>query len=142
VPNDNVKVIAALRKGDAATDEEWEATGTTVPRDELLIVYTIGAKTGIERLIPLRYHRDGERWIVFASNSGSPTDPDWFRNLMAHPETKIEVDGEIIPVIVTVASGAERARIWANHIARYPHFEEYAARAGREVPVVVLTRTS
>ncbi len=142
MPNDNAKVIAALRKGDAATPEEWEATGTTVPRDELLVVHTIGVKSGLERLVPLRYHVDGDRWVVFASNSGSPTHPDWFRNLMAHPTTMVELEGELIPAVATVATGAERARIWADHVARYPHFDEYEAKAGREVPVVILSRAS
>jgi deazaflavin-dependent oxidoreductase (nitroreductase family) len=141
MPNDNAKVIEALRKGDAATEEEWKATGTTVPKDELLIVHTVGAKSGLERLIPLRYQADSGRYVVFASNSGSATHPDWFRNLMAHPNTAIEIDGVVIPAVVTVAEGAERARLWADQVRRYPHFDEYQALAGREIPVVILTPT-
>jgi deazaflavin-dependent oxidoreductase (nitroreductase family) len=139
LPNDNEKVIETLRNGDAATAEEWAATGTTVPPNELLILHTIGVRSGEPRLIPLRYHDDSGRYVVFASNGGSSTDPNWFRNLMAQPASSIEFSDEMIAVVATVAEGEERARIWRDQVARYPHFAEYETRAGRAIPVVILT---
>jgi deazaflavin-dependent oxidoreductase (nitroreductase family) len=141
MPYDNARVIEVFRKGPAATPEDWRSTGTPVPAHELLILHTVGAVSGLERVTPLRYRPDRGRYAVFASNSGASQDPAWFRNLMAHPTTVIEVEADLVVVEATVATGDERQRIWADLIAIYPHFAHYEERAGREIPVVLLSPT-
>jgi deazaflavin-dependent oxidoreductase (nitroreductase family) len=104
----------------------------------LLLLHHRGAKTGIERVNPLAYRKVGDAYVVFASKGGSPTNPDWYHNLIAHPEAQIEVGTETIDVVARVAKGEERRRIWATQTADMPAFGEYERRSGREIPVVVL----
>jgi deazaflavin-dependent oxidoreductase (nitroreductase family) len=76
---------------------------------------------------------------VFASKGGAPTNPDWFHNLVAHPDVSIEVGSESRPVTARVASGEERDRIWAAQKEAFPNFAQYEEKAGkRQIPVVVL----
>jgi deazaflavin-dependent oxidoreductase (nitroreductase family) len=142
MPYNNAKVVEVFRKGGEATPEDWAATGTPVPPNEILILHTKGVKSGLERLVPLRYRTDSDKYVVFASNSGKSTDPDWFRNLIASPTTIIEVGSEVIPIVASIAEGEYRLRIWSDLLSVYPHFAEYEALAGRTIPVVVLTPTS
>jgi deazaflavin-dependent oxidoreductase (nitroreductase family) len=105
----------------------------------MLLLHTIGARTGTERVNPLVYRREGDAWAIFASKGGAPTNPDWFRNLMAHPETAIEVGTETVAVRARVAEGDEHDRIWAAQKDVMPGFAEYEAKTGgRVIPVVVL----
>lgn len=109
--------------------------------DRLLLLATKGAKSGRAHLVPLAYHRDGERYIVAASNSGRPSDPVWYRNLLVHPRATIEVaDGHLDVVATPLASGPERDRLFAAHAALMPGFGDYARKTVRVIPVVVLER--
>jgi deazaflavin-dependent oxidoreductase (nitroreductase family) len=105
----------------------------------LVLVHHIGAKSGTSRINPLAYLQDGARYVVFASKAGAPTDPDWYHNLIAHPETTLEVGTETIPVLATEAEGEERERLYDEMAERAPTFREYAQKAGRKIPVIVLT---
>jgi deazaflavin-dependent oxidoreductase (nitroreductase family) len=107
----------------------------------MVLVHHTGAKTGAERVSPLVYQSDGENLVVFASKGGSPTHPHWYLNLLANPDTTIEVGAETIPVRARVAEGDERDRIWTKQKELMPGFAEYEVTAGsREIPVVVLER--
>jgi deazaflavin-dependent oxidoreductase (nitroreductase family) len=109
----------------------------------LLLLHHRGAKTGTERVNPLAYARDGERYVVFASKGGAPVNPDWYRNLMADPDVEIEVGTERVPVHAEEASGEERDRLFAEQKARSPQFAEYEQKTeGRVIPVVLLTPRS
>ena len=108
--------------------------------DDILLLHTVGARTGVERVTPLRYHLDGDRMVVAASKSGAPTHPDWFHNLVAHPEARVEVGREMIAVVAVVADGEERERLWARHKELTPVFGEFEARTSRQIPVLVLER--
>jgi deazaflavin-dependent oxidoreductase (nitroreductase family) len=78
---------------------------------------------------------------VFASKGGAPTNPDWFHNVVAHPEVGVELGSEQYPAIARVAGGEERSRIWEAQKAAFPNFEEYGRKTGgRKIPVVVLER--
>jgi deazaflavin-dependent oxidoreductase (nitroreductase family) len=105
----------------------------------LLLLHSTGARTGAERVNPMMYRPlDDGRVAVFASKGGAPTDPDWFRNLVAHPDAVIEIGSETRRVRARVAEGDERESIWAPHKAEWPGFQEYETKTNREIPVVVL----
>ena len=106
----------------------------------LLLLHTVGAKTGHARVNPMMYlDLDGRRF-VFASKAGADTDPDWYRNLVAHPEVKLEVGTETYTAQAKPVDRAERDRIYAEQARRYPGFAEYEAKTTRVIPVVELVR--
>ncbi|MFL5677559.1 MAG: nitroreductase family deazaflavin-dependent oxidoreductase, partial [Chloroflexota bacterium] len=115
------------------------STGIWVGRD-VLILTTIGAKSGKPRETPLAYTRDGDRIIVIASKGGAPTDPAWYHNLVANPRVTVEVNGERFDAIATVAEGPERRRLYDQQAAVHPTFRDYEARTDRVIPVVILQR--
>jgi deazaflavin-dependent oxidoreductase (nitroreductase family) len=106
----------------------------------LLLLHTTGAKTGRERVNPLAYQKVGNSFAVFASKGGAPDNPDWYRNLLAHPKTTIEVGNETIEVTARVASADEREPIWSKQKQVMPGFAEYEVKTSRQIPVVILER--
>jgi deazaflavin-dependent oxidoreductase (nitroreductase family) len=105
----------------------------------LLLLHHLGAKTGTERVTPLMYRPLDTGYAVFASKGGAHDNPDWFHNLRAHPDIKIEVGTETVAVTARIAVGAEHDQIWANQKRDWPQFAEYEKNTNREViPVVVL----
>ncbi|HEX7135905.1 MAG TPA: nitroreductase family deazaflavin-dependent oxidoreductase [Iamia sp.] len=130
----NRQIIEEFRANDGKVGGPFEGA-------PMLILHTTGARSGQERLTPLVFRADGDRWVIFGSKGGAPTHPDWFHNLTAAPEVSIEVGTETVPVTATVAEGDERERIWEAQKAAMPGFAEYEGKAqGRQIPVVVLTR--
>jgi deazaflavin-dependent oxidoreductase (nitroreductase family) len=108
----------------------------------LLILTTTGARSGLSRESILTYTKDGDRLVVAASKSGAPTNPDWYHNLIAHPIVQVEAGGETFKARATVQEGAERDRLWANHVAARPEFAEYPKKSGRVIPMITLERLS
>ena len=106
----------------------------------LLLLITTGAKTGLERTSPVMYLPDGDRYVVFASKGGAPTNPDWYHNLVANPEATVEVGTERLQVTAAIADGAEREALFARQAEAYPQFAEYAKQTDRLIPVVALVR--
>ena len=106
----------------------------------LLLLHTVGAKSGELRVNPMMYLADGDRLIVFASKAGADTNPAWYHNLVANPDVAAEVGTEKLDLHATVLSGAERDRLYAEQARRYPGFAEYEAKTTRLIPVVALTR--
>jgi deazaflavin-dependent oxidoreductase (nitroreductase family) len=106
----------------------------------LLLLTTTGARTGRRRTTPLAHSRDGDRYVVIASKGGAPSNPDWFRNLLANPEVTIEVGGDKFDARASVPSGSERKRLFDQQAALMPNFAEYQEKTTREIPVVVLER--
>ncbi|MEY2450149.1 MAG: hypothetical protein QOH79_3625 [Acidimicrobiaceae bacterium] len=105
----------------------------------MLLLHTKGAKSGAERVNPLVYGAVGDDYVVFASKGGHPTNPDWYHNLMANPETSIEVGSETIPVTARVAEGDERERIWSKQKGDMPGFADYEKKTTRQIPVIILS---
>ena len=106
----------------------------------LLLLHHTGARSGTERVAPVAYLPDDGRYTIFASKGGAPTNPAWYHNLKAHPETTIEVGTETIPVVAREATGDERERLFDIQKERVPQFAEYEhTTAGRQIPVIVLT---
>lgn len=109
----------------------------------LLLLHHTGARTGTERVNPLACQvLDDDSWAIFASKGGAPTNPDWYRNLLAHPKASIEFGTETIDVVARVVTGEERTRIWNRQIEVMPGFAEYDRKTERDIPVIVLDRVA
>lgn len=106
----------------------------------LLLLTTIGARSGEARLAPLVYTRDGSRFVIVASKGGAPTHPAWFVNLLANPVATVELGGGTFQARASVSEGEERDRLYAAHAAEHPAFVEYPRQTGRVIPVVTLDR--
>lgn len=112
----------------------------------VLLLHTIGSKSGQERTQPVMYLHEGSGpWYVFASYAGGPKDPAWFHNIVAHPAFDISVgDGstiERLPVQARVLEGKERDTVYAKQAGLFPQFAEYAEKTTRDsIPVVELKR--
>ncbi len=106
----------------------------------LLLLTTIGAKSGQPRISPLAYLADGDHMIIIASKGGAPTNPDWYHNVLANPVVTLEVGTEQFQAKATVAEGAERERLFDKVVAVMPGFGEYQRNTSRQIPVIVLER--
>ncbi len=107
----------------------------------ILILTTIGRKSGKHRVTPVMYIQDGDNYVVTASNNGAKENPGWFANMQADPKIKIEVDGTTKNVIARKANSEEKARLWPQLIQQAPFFEGYQKKTKRELPMVVLEPT-
>jgi deazaflavin-dependent oxidoreductase (nitroreductase family) len=105
----------------------------------LLIMTSKGATTGEPRRAILTFSRDGDDYVVAGSASGAPTDPDWVHNVEVNPDVSLEAEDRRFEATATVVDGAERDRLWQQHVEALPHFAEYPKTAGRVIPVVRLT---
>ncbi len=108
----------------------------------LLLLTTVGAKSGERRTTPLVHTRDGDRYVVLASKGGAPTNPAWYHNLLATPRATVEVGPEKFEATSAVAEGEERDRLFDAQAALMPNFAEYQRNTSRRIPVIVLERTS
>lgn len=117
--------------------------GASLGGRPMLLLRTIGRRSGQPRTAALLYVRDGDAYAVIASKGGAPKHPGWFHNLAAHPDVEIQVGRERIPVHARAAEGEERSRLWAraDEINR-GQYAEYQSRTKRVIPVVVLERIS
>jgi deazaflavin-dependent oxidoreductase (nitroreductase family) len=108
----------------------------------LLLLHHTGAKSGKSRINPLAYQADGDRYVIFASKAGAPTNPDWYHNLKAQPNVKVEVGADTIDVLASEASGEERERLYRTQAERVSQFADYEQQTERVIPVIVLTPTA
>ena len=113
--------------------------------DQLMLLTTVGARSGDEHITPVMYHRDGESYVVIASKGGAPDHPGWYHNLKANPVARVEVGAETgtktFEVRAREAEGDERDRIYAERVAIAPGFGEYERQTSRKIPVMILERT-
>jgi deazaflavin-dependent oxidoreductase (nitroreductase family) len=130
----NAKIIAEFR----ANKGEVKAPYDNPP--PMLLLHTIGARSGRDHVVPMRAMVDGETLYVFASAHGSERTPDWYYNLIANPVITIEKGTERITVRATEVVGAERDAIFARHAARFPTFAAYQRKLTRTIPVIRLDR--
>ena len=107
---------------------------------QVLILTTVGAKSGEVRENPLAYSTDGDHYVVIGSKGGAPTHPAWYHNLRANPVVTVEVLDEKFQVRARVAEGDEGERLFRNHADRMPAFYDYRKRTSRQLPVIVLER--
>ena len=106
----------------------------------LLLLHTVGAKSGKERINPLAYVADGDRFVIIASKGGAPTNPDWYYNILAHPLVTLEVGTEQFQAQAAIASEPERTRLFNQMVEMAPGFAEYQQKTTRVIPVITLTR--
>ncbi|MDA8393921.1 MAG: nitroreductase family deazaflavin-dependent oxidoreductase [Candidatus Dormibacteraeota bacterium] len=104
----------------------------------LLLLHTRGAKSGAERVHPVMYLAHEGRTFVFASKAGADSHPGWYHNLLAHPEVEVEMGGTTRSARAVPVAGAERDRIYAKQVNRFPGFGEYQSKTARVIPVVEL----
>jgi deazaflavin-dependent oxidoreductase (nitroreductase family) len=123
--------------------EEFRANGGQVGGDfagaPLLLLHTTGARSGQERVNPVMYQDLGDgRVAVFASKAGAPSNPDWYRNLVARPDVTAEIGRDTRRFRARTAGDDERGPIWSRQKQDYPGFAEYEAKTQRQIPVVIL----
>ena len=106
----------------------------------MLLLHTVGAKSGEPRVNPVVYQADGDRFVIFASFAGNPKNPAWFHNIVAGGPVSIEVGTETFAVKARVTEDEERERYWSKQKQDMPGFADYEARTTRPIPVVVLER--
>lgn len=107
---------------------------------QLLLLTTIGARTGQRRAVPLTYLSDGDRYIVTAGNAGSDRHPAWYYNLTANPDVTIEVGTEVFKAVAIIADEAERGGLYDLFAAAYPQLDGYQGQTIRQIPLVILRR--
>ena len=129
----NDKIIEEFRANEGKAGGFFEGRS-------LLLLHHQGAKSGTWRISPLAYYRDGDRWAVFATKGGSESNPDWYHNLKAHPEVRIEVGTEAFDVSAVELTGDERDRVYGAQAAGWEQFAKYEAMTERVIPVFALER--
>jgi deazaflavin-dependent oxidoreductase (nitroreductase family) len=115
--------------------------GHTVPGvgGKMLLLDHVGARSGTKRTSPLLYFRDGENAVIVASKGGFPKHPAWYHNLIANPDTTVQIGTERRKVHARTATAEERERLWPIVVQKYSGYADYQARSkGREIPLVVL----
>ncbi|MFI6516100.1 nitroreductase family deazaflavin-dependent oxidoreductase [Spirillospora sp. NPDC050679] len=105
-----------------------------------LLLTTRGRRSGRLRRTALIYGRDGDRFMVVASNGGAPRHPAWYLNLSARPEAYLQVGADKFRALARDATAAERPEMWRAMAEIFPQYDAYQAKAGREIPLVVLER--
>jgi F420H(2)-dependent quinone reductase len=109
------------------------------PEARIVLVDHTGAKSGAKRTPPLMYLEDGDAVAVVASKAGQPTNPAWFHNLKANPDTTIQIGSAVREVRAHVATDEERDRLWSKFVAFYPGYDFFQSNAkGRKIPIVIL----
>jgi deazaflavin-dependent oxidoreductase (nitroreductase family) len=126
--------------------EEFRANkgkvGGGFTNNTLLLLHTIGAKSGKERVTPLVTYEDKDRLVIVASKGGAPTAPDWYHNLLANPVVGIEYGPETFQAQASVTTEPERTELYGKMEERMASFTEYKKKAGRVIPVITLERIS
>jgi deazaflavin-dependent oxidoreductase (nitroreductase family) len=112
--------------------------GRTFRGSPILLLDHVGRTTGRRRTSPLIYGEDGANLILVASYGGAPKDPAWWPNLKAHPETTVNVYGDVRRVHARQATAEEKARLWPRMVDIYTPYDAYQRRTERDIPVVIL----
>jgi deazaflavin-dependent oxidoreductase (nitroreductase family) len=109
---------------------------------DLLLLHTIGAKSGQPRVNPLVYTKDGDRFVIIASKGGAAKHPAWYHNLVANPEISVEVGEETLRAKAIVTAEPERTELFERMAESYPFFTEYQRKTDRVIPVIAIERQS
>ena len=116
------------------------SSGRVMGRDKVLVITVAGRRTGLPRSTPVRYLQVPEGLLVWGSASGAPRDPDWFRNLRAAGAAEVQLGSERRRVRARELRDGERDRVWQDVVlTRVPGVQRYARKAGRTIPVALLT---
>ena len=108
----------------------------------LLLLHTVGARSGQERINPVATIQDGDRLVIIASKAGAPTNPDWYYNILAHPRVMVEFGTEQFQAQAEIVTEPERTRYYNRMVEMMPGFADYQRKTTRVIPVIRLTRIS
>ena len=122
--------VRRYRETDGEEGHDWQGTTT-------LILTTTGRRSGEQRSTPLIYQQAGDAYAIVASNGGAAP-PAWFLNLLENPEVDVQVKGDRFSAKARVATAEEKPELWRTMVAAWPQYDEYQAKADREIPVVLL----
>ncbi|GAA4151110.1 nitroreductase family deazaflavin-dependent oxidoreductase [Actinomadura keratinilytica] len=125
--------VKRYQETDGAEGHDWQGTVT-------LLLTTKGRRTGREHTTPLIYQKAGDDYVVVASKGGAPEHPQWYLNLQADPEVKVQVKGDRFTARARTATAEEKPGLWRTMVAAWPDYEEYQRKTDRDIPVVVLER--
>jgi deazaflavin-dependent oxidoreductase (nitroreductase family) len=129
----NNKIIEEFRANEGKVGGPFEGA-------PVLLLHTVGARTGQGRVNPMMYQQVDGGYAVFASKGGAPSNPDWYHNLLADPKVTAEIGTSTVELIARVAEGGERERIWTAQKTAYPGFADYERKTTRQIPVIILER--
>lgn len=107
---------------------------------DLLLLHTIGSKSGQPRLNPTAYIQDGERLVIAASKGGADSHPDWYYNLAANPDVTVEVEDQKYTALAKIAAEPERTELFNKLKGTYPGFGDYEIKTRRVIPVITITK--
>ncbi len=116
--------------------------GSRLGSQTVLILHTIGRRSGRDRAIPIAYFSYEGRYLIVASNWGKDSQADWVLNLKKDPHAKVEVGGKIVPVVAREALGEEYERLWQFATRRHPPYLEYQRMTTRHIPIMVFERVA
>ncbi|MBO2462752.1 nitroreductase family deazaflavin-dependent oxidoreductase [Actinomadura violacea] len=125
--------VERYRETDGAEGHDWQGTIT-------LLLTTTGRRSGKEYTTPLIYQPEGDAYLIVASKGGADEPPEWYLNLEADPEVKVQVKGDRFTARARTATAAEKPAFWKKMAATWPAYDEYQQKTDREIPVVVLER--
>jgi deazaflavin-dependent oxidoreductase (nitroreductase family) len=135
-------VKLAWKVGSGAHTGLYRATGGKLGgrmgKNPILLLNTVGRRSGKERVTPLLYALDGEDYVVIASQGGAPTHPAWYLNLKANPDTTVEVGYHEVRVKAEEVDTEEKTRLWQKMVEMYPAYDDYQNKTEREIPLLVL----
>ena len=133
-PNEwNKKVIELFRANGGKVEEYY-------PDATLLLLHTLGAKSGKPRINPLACLPDGDEILIVASKQGRPNNPDWYFNILANPRVSVELGTEKFDALAMVTDEPERTELFVKMVAKYPNYAEYQQKTDRPFPVITLVR--
>jgi deazaflavin-dependent oxidoreductase (nitroreductase family) len=132
----------AWKLGSGAHAGVYRATGGKLfgrmGKSPILLLNTVGRKSGKKRTSPLLYVMDGEDFVIIASKGGASAHPAWYLNLMANPEATVEIEGREVRVRAEEAVSEEKSRLWQKMVEMYPAYDAYQEKTEREIPLLVL----
>ena len=132
----------AWKLGSGAHAGVYRATGGKLfgrmGKSPILLLNTVGRKSGKKRTSPLLYAMDGEDFVIIASKGGASAHPAWYLNLMANTEATVEIEDREVRVRAEEADSEEKSRLWQKMVEMYPAYDAYQEKTEREIPLLVL----
>lgn len=115
--------------------------GSKLGRQRILLLHTVGRKSGVERTIPIAYFETEGRYLIVASNWGKDRNADWYLNLKANPNARLGIDGRLVSVTAREAQGEEYDRLWKFATERHPPYLDYQKMTSRRIPIMIFEKT-
>jgi deazaflavin-dependent oxidoreductase (nitroreductase family) len=132
----------ALKLGTIVHSGIYRATGGKLlgrmGQSPILLLNSVGRKSGKKCATPLLYVVDGEGFVIIASQGGTPSHPAWYLNLKANPDATVEVGDRKVRVWAEEEGGEENERLWQKMAEMYPTYDDYQKKTKREIPLLVL----